>query len=283
MTVSAVVLTTGSRPAELRVAVDSIVAQDQVVETVIVANGCQPDVLPGADVVVVSDENVGVPAGRNLGWRAASGDVVVFLDDDARLCGTSIVSDLVEAFESDPSLAAISCRIVDPDGRSQRHHVPRLRVGDPARSGAVTSFLGGACALRRSALEEVGGFPDEFFYAHEEADVAWALLDLGHRLEYRGDLTVEHPRVEVGRHPDALFHTARNRVWLARRRLPRLVVLPHVVLRFLLSLRLVRSRADAGALLRGTWRGIVTRPSPGRRIRWSTVWRMTRLGHPPIL
>jgi hypothetical protein len=57
----------------------------------------------------------------------------------------------------------------------------------------------------------------------------------------------------------------------------------HVALRFLLSLRLVRSIRDLGAIVRGTWTGIVERPSPGRRIRWSTVWRMTRLGHPPIL
>ena len=177
----------------------------------------------------------------------------------------------------------VSCRIVDEDGRSQRHHVPRLRTGDPERSGEVTVFLGGACAIRRSALEAVGGFPDEFFYAHEEADVAWALIDAGHRIEYRGDVVVRHPRVAVGRHSETLFRTARNRVWLARRRLPFPLSVVHVLVRFVLSLALVRRPADLGALIRGTWQGIGVRPAPARKIRWSSVWRMTRLGRPPIL
>ena len=46
-------------------------------------------------------------------------------------------------------LGIISFRIADPEtGVTQRRHVPRLRASDPMRSSRVTTFLGGANAVR---------------------------------------------------------------------------------------------------------------------------------------
>jgi GT2 family glycosyltransferase len=33
------------------------------------------------------------------------------------------------------------------------------------------------CAIRRSAYLEAGGLPDAFFFAHEEIDLSWRLID----------------------------------------------------------------------------------------------------------
>ena len=111
--------------------------------------------------------------------------------------------------------------MTDPDGGiGQRRHVPRLRAGDPERSSPVTTFLGGACAIRRSAFLQVGGLPERFFYAHEETDLAWRLLDAGYRIEYDAQTVMYHPQVPPD--PPRRFYrlNARNRVWLARRNLP---------------------------------------------------------------
>ena len=64
-------------------------------------------------------------------------------------------------------------------GTTQRRHVPRLRASDPLRSSRVTTFLGGANAVRTTVFQQVGLLPDEFFYAHEETDLAWRALDAG--------------------------------------------------------------------------------------------------------
>ncbi len=84
----------------------------------------------------------------------------------------------------------------------------------------MTTFLGGACAIRRSAFLQVGGLPEKFFYAHEETDLAWRLLGEGYRIEYDAETVMFHPLVLPTRHADFYRLNARNRVWLARRNLP---------------------------------------------------------------
>ena len=126
---------------------------------------------------------------------------------------------LAGRFAADPSLAVLSMQVVDPDGGpGARWHVPRLRAGDPERSSVVTTFLGGACAIRRSAYLEAGGLPDLFFYGHEETDLAWRLMDRGYRLEYDATARMCHHTLPNARHSTFRRQDGRNRVLLAAAR-----------------------------------------------------------------
>jgi hypothetical protein len=210
MKVGAVVITMGNRPEELRALLDSIAKQDgDPVEVVVVGNGSPvPDVTEFSTHVrtVEVPENLGIPGGRNVGIEAfgPSGrdvDVLMFLDDDGLLAQHDTARLCREAFAADPELGIISFRIADPDtGVTQRRHVPRLRAADPMRSSRVTTFLGGANAVRTQVLAEVGALPDEFFYAHEETDLAWRALDAGWMIDYRSDMVLHHPTTAPSRH-----------------------------------------------------------------------------------
>ena len=101
-----------------------------------------------------------------------------------------------------------------------RDWVPRLRVGDPARSSDVTAVWEGAVAMPRAVFEQVGGWPAEFRFAHEGVDLAWRVMDAGHRVGYAGDVAALHPVYGRAAHDYSAYHGARNRVWLARRHLP---------------------------------------------------------------
>lgn len=281
---SVVVLTMCDRPDALRSAIESIRAQDgSPVELILVGNGCIPTPDRGNATVVVSPENVGVASGRNLGWGAATGDVVFFLDDDARYGSTSVISAAVAAFEADRRLAVISFRIVDESGRAISKHIPMLWKARSRRTARVTTFLGGACAIRRSVIDEVGGYPEEFFYALEETDLAWRLLDAGYDIRYSGNLEVVHPAVALSQRSGAIHSTARNRVLLARRRLPVPLAVVYLMVRGLLSLGTVRSWSDLGALRRGYRAGFTDPAGERAPMRWRTAWRMLRLGRPPII
>src|SRR5260370_5597957 len=112
-------------------------------------------------------------------------------------------------------------RVVDPEGGpGARWHVPRLRAGDPGRSSVVTTFLGGACAIRRSAYLEAGGLPDLFFYGHEETDLAWRLMDRGYRLGYDPTAPLCHHKLPNPPHAAFRRQDGRHRVLLALRNLP---------------------------------------------------------------
>jgi len=283
-TFGAVVLTRGRRPTELRVAVDSLLAQTGVdVDVVVVGNGWQPAGLPDGVRAVALPEDVGIPAGRNAGVPAVRGALLFFLDDDARLAAADALARVAERMAPDVGLLQLRVAPSTP-GVPPRDWVPRLRVGDPQRSSDVTAVWEGAVAMPRAVFDAVGGWPAEFRYAHEGVDLAWRVMDTGRRVLYVGDIAALHPVYATAPHAYSAYHGARNRMWLARRHLP----LPLAVLYVLgfvartLPL-LVRSRGRLAQAARGYRDGL--RGPCGRRrpLRVKTLWRMTRAGRPPFI
>jgi GT2 family glycosyltransferase len=280
---SCVVLTMGDRGRELQRAIQSALAQrDAEIEVVVVGNGADAAVPPGVTFVRLP-ENLGVAGGRNAGAAASSGDVILFLDDDGWYPDARLAEYVARRFAGDPELAVISFRVADPGGGpGARWHVPRLRAGDPGRSSVVTTFAGGACAIRREAFAAAGGLPESFFYAHEETDLAWRLLGLGYRLEYDAAAVMCHHPLPNSRH--ATWHRldGRNRVLLARRNLRWPVAAAYLLDWFALTVVRERSVAVLRAWLSGFAEG--WRMDPGRRtpMSWRTAWRMTRCGRPPV-
>lgn len=289
----AIIITMGNRPDELRALLDSVAKQDgDPIEVVVVGNGAPvTDVADFPSVVrtVSLPDNLGIPGGRNVGIEAfgpsGSGvDALLFLDDDGLLPCADTGELVRQAFAADPRLGIISFRIADPKtGLTQRRHVPRLRASDPLRSSRVTTFLGGANAVRTKVLAEVGTLPDEFFYAHEETDLAWRALDAGWAIDYRADMVLFHPTMPPSRH--AVYHrmVARNRVWLARRNLPAPLVPVYIGVWVLLTLVRRPSVPALKAWFGGFKEGWRTPCGPRRPMKWRTVWRLTRLGRPPVI
>ncbi len=286
----AVIITMGNRPDDLRALIDSVSAQDgDPIEVVVVGNGAPVTGVPEGVRTVDLPENLGIPGGRNVGIEAFGPngrevDVLLFLDDDGLLPDKDTAERVRRAFAADPRLGIVSFRIADPEtGATQRRHVPRLRASDPMRSSRVTTFLGGANAVRTEVFRQVGPLPGEFFYAHEETDLAWRALDAGWLIDYRADMVLHHPTTPPSRH--AVYHRmiARNRVWLARRNLPAPLV--PLYLGVWLLLTLVRRPSSEGlkAWFGGFREGWTTPCGPRRPMSWRTVWRLTRLGRPPVI
>jgi GT2 family glycosyltransferase len=167
-------------------------------------------------------------------------------------------------------------------GRPPRDWVPRLKVGDPSRSSDVTAVWEGAVASSRVVFEEVGGWPEAFRFAHEGIDLAWRVLDSGHRVRYAGDIAVLHPAYATAPHDYSAYYGARNRVWLARRHLPLPLAVLYVASFALRTVPVLRSPARARAALRG-YRDGLRGPCERRPLRATTLWRMTRAGRPPVI
>jgi GT2 family glycosyltransferase len=285
MTFGCVVLTTGSRPDVLAVALDSLLAQRDVdLDVVVVFNGAQPSGLPEGVRGIGLAEDLGIPAARNAGAGDVAGELLFFLDDDASLVDDDALARVAERFADDPSLGALQLGVAPRDGGAySRDWVPRLRVGDRTRPSDVAVLWEGAVAVRRSVFELVGGWPGEFRFVHEGVDLAWRILDAGFRVHYAGDIGALHPPpapVAAGeRHAYSAYYGARNRVWLARRHLP----LPLGALFVASFAARTLPRVNARAALRG-YRDGLRGPYPERRkLRARTLWRMTRVGRPPVI
>ena len=283
--IGCVVLTQGRRPAELAAALGSLSAQRGVdLEVAVVGNGWQPAGLPEGVRAVALAEDRGIPAGRNAGVAAVGGELLFFLDDDARLAAPDALSRVAGRFAADPALGLLQLRVDASDGGTPpRDWVPRLRVGDRRRSSEVTAVWEGAVAIRRSLFERIGGWPEPFRYAHEGVDLAWRVLDSGHRVAYAGDIAALHPAYRTAPHDYSAYYGARNRVYLARRHLPWPVGVLYVAGFAARTLPLLRSPAKARAAARGYRDGLRGDCGPRRRLRVKTMLRMTRAGRPPII
>jgi hypothetical protein len=278
--IAVVVLTQADRPAELKRAIASVRAQQHVdLQLVLVVNGARPPQPEPSDRLIVLPENVGIPAGRNIGAAAADARLVMFLDDDAELLNSGLLAAVVDRFKADPQLGAMAIRLIDEQGRTQRRHIPRVGARSAERSGPVTYFIGAACVVRAETFHGVEGFDGRFFYAMEEVDLSWRLLDAGWSIWYSADLKAFHPRTAPSRHNGYARLTARNRLWMAWRLLP-----APVFAGYLLTWTSVAAARGAPLqeMLTGYREAWSARPAR-RPIRWRTVVRMTFLGRPPIV
>jgi GT2 family glycosyltransferase len=282
-----VVLTAGRRPDDLRAAVASLLAQRDVeADVVVVGNGCAPEGVPEGVRVVELPADDGIPAGRNAGVPHAGGELLFFLDDDASLAGTGALSLVARKFAEDPALGLLQLRVEPRAGsRRRRDWVPRLRVGDPARSSDVTAVWEGAVAMRRSVFEAVGGWSGELMHAHEGIDLAWRVMDAGFRVRYAGDVVAVHPgEGDALPHGYSFYFGARNRAWLARRYLPLPLGAVYVTMYALRTApALLRSRRALREAARGYRDGLRGPCGERRRLRARTLGRMVLAGRPPIM
>ncbi len=280
-----VVLTAGRRPDDLRAAVESLRRQEHVeTDIVVVGNGCDPDGVPDGVRVIALPADEGIPAGRNAGVPHVRGDLLFFLDDDARVAEPDALARVARLLAADPRLALVQLAPQALDGGARsRDWVPRLRVGDPARASEITVVWEGAVGIRRDVFEQVGRWPADFRFVHEGVDLGWRIMDAGFRMRYAGDIPVLHPSPTGSAHGYSYYFGARNRVWLARRHLPLPLGVLYVFAFALRSVPRLKSRRAVQAAARGYRDGL--RGPGGRRrpLRTRTLLRMTRAGRPPIM
>lgn len=276
----------GTRPDDLARGLASLAAQTGVqLDVVVVGNAWQPTGLPAGVASLFLPENVGIPAGRNRGSEQVAGEYIFFLDDDASIPSPSFLADAIAKLTADPGIGLLQPRVEDPTGvANPRRWIPRIRKGRPTDSGDVFSVWEGATLLPRRVFDATGGWADPFFYAHEGIELAWRVWDQGLRVHYAGDLLAHHPAIEPTRHAYYFRLNARNRVWLAKRNLPWPIVPLYVgSWTGIQLLRSVRRPGGLRAWFGGWLSGWREDPGGRRRIKWVTVWRMTRAGRPPLI
>ena len=151
--------------------------------------------------------NEGVAA-RNHGIDTARGEHVCLLDDDSYPVGNAIPLSLRQ-LDARPDLAAVVGRVRLPDGGLEACALPSVLISC-------------AVVLRRSALEQVGGFREEFFRKAGEYDLSYRLWDAGWRIERFEDVVYRHDKHLAGR-SSSLAHKLdlRNNLILVERFLPR--------------------------------------------------------------
>jgi glycosyltransferase involved in cell wall biosynthesis len=194
-----VVLPTRDRPAELKAALDSVLAQDYPgrVEAVVVHDHSEPDqvLADGTRVRVLANTRTpGLAGARNTGILALQTDLVAFCDDDDDWLPDKLAAQ-VGALEARPGAEFASCGItVDSGGRLSTRLVGRdeVQYADLLRSRMVMVHSS-TFVVRRTALLDGIGLLDEGIPGSQNED--W---DLALRASRRTPIvTVNRPLVRV--------------------------------------------------------------------------------------
>jgi GT2 family glycosyltransferase len=144
---------------------------------------------------------------KNLALPHAQGEFIVFLDDDSYPQPLSIER-MVQHFRRRPSLGAATFTVTLPDGSRECSAYPNV-------------FIGCGVGLRKTALDQVGALPEDFFMQAEEYDLSLRLLDAGWDVETFDDLHITHLKTPRSRVPDRVMRLdVRNNLIVAARYFP---------------------------------------------------------------
>jgi GT2 family glycosyltransferase len=203
-------------------------------ETVVVDHGSTDGTLELVrerfpEVRLVEQENAGFGAGSNRGIRETTAPLLCLLNSDAWFLADGL--DRLGAFAAaHPQAAVVGPRLQNPDGTLQRSVrgfptlwglateylflrklAPGSELMNPIYAGGFAhdrvreaDWLYAACLLlRRQAIDEVGGFDEDFFMFSEETDWCYRFRAAGWQVLFTPDAEVVH--VGGGSHGGRLF------------------------------------------------------------------------------
>jgi GT2 family glycosyltransferase len=217
---SIVVVTYNSRSA-LSLALPSLCAQLAPGDELLVVDNASSDdtvavvgeIAPRA-VVLQTGRNAGFAAGANAGARAATGDLLLFMNPDATPAPGFL--DAIREPRGDWSawqglVTADGGRAVNTSG-GVVHFTGIAWAGQAAAGGPrEVAFVSGAClAVPRREWERAGGFSAPFFMYQEDVDLSLRLRLAGGRLGVEPAAVVDHEYTFV-KGPAKWRHLERNR------------------------------------------------------------------------
>ncbi len=223
-----VVLVSWNTEATITATLDTVppAALDRTVETVVVDNGSSDgsvNMLRARDVELIElDRNTGFTHAANVGARAATHDLVLFLNPDVLLPAGSLDT-LAGVLADNDHAWGVTPWFCNPDGSPQHfwrrlptsttlatdfthrgRRIARMLGGAPIRRHRYAEFaeppgivpigtVGAACLLvRRAEFLAAGAFDERFFNFFQDTDYARRMQRLGRVLLGVGSVSVSH-------------------------------------------------------------------------------------------
>jgi glycosyltransferase involved in cell wall biosynthesis/GT2 family glycosyltransferase len=184
-----VIIPTKDRPELLRRCLRAVLDQEwpSYFEVIVVNDaGCAIDSVVGtaARIQVVLGPGRGPAAARNVGINVATGDILLFTDDDT-IPQAGWIESAIAALDSSPeAVGVVGCVVSPPFDPLYEHSVHGKGLGN---------FLTCNVAYRKNALRRVGGFDTNFPYPHgEDRDLGYRMQEIGPVL-YEARMLVQHP------------------------------------------------------------------------------------------
>lgn len=216
-----VVICTYNRADYLKKCLDSMIVQSYNNFEVIVVNGPSTDATDSLlkrypYSIVRQKRKGGLSAARNLGIKAAKGEIIAIIDDDA-IADKNWIQNFARKYENDSTgcVGGLTYSVnnkgeiiektmeweVNKFGRSRCSH-----FNDNESKNTWFKYVHGCnTSFRKKVLDEIGGFDEYYTYWLDESDVCVRIAKAGYNIEYQPGAVVYHLR-EGSKRPDIWYH-----------------------------------------------------------------------------
>jgi len=252
--------------------------------------------------MLTQSTNLGFAGGTNAGIRQAGGEFILTLNNDTIVI-LDFIDELAKLMISDPFVGMCASKMIFPDGRINSTAICISRSGaawdrgmgepDQGQYDVAEEVFGpcaGAALYRRTMLDEIGLFDEDFFLYMEDIDLAFRARLSGWKCMYVPSARVIH--VHGGTTEPAsdisVYYGNRNLLWYTVKNFPKrtlLIFIPWIIVRniavipyyFLKSKgrAIIRAKVDS---VKGLPRMIKKRQSIKQTIsdgaieKWIQVW-----------
>ena len=197
-----VVISTLNRVELLEKTLKSLEFQNYPGFEVVVVNGPSTDATAAfcrnyqGSIVYAEIDIANLSKSRNAGICLSSGEIILFLDDDA-FAEPNWIANIVSGFDSH-MVGGVGTRVYDHTGfRWQENpflidkyyepvfdRTPPLWAFEYPDSQTIPHILGASSSFRREALIKVGGFDEEIEYFLDESEICRRVVELGYKIRF---------------------------------------------------------------------------------------------------
>lgn len=183
---------------------------DENTEVLVVFDGCTKETIDEFNTFtwkmniqkVISEKNVGRAAARNLGIARATGDVIIFLDDD-RLTEKNFIKGHMKRHGDEPcvvlgermdakvtefelldlmkekNLGDVLSFVADHSKKEFYYNIKKIFIKKPRAKYRFMAFITGNVSIDRSLINEIKGFDEGFKgWGYEDTDIGYRLAKL---------------------------------------------------------------------------------------------------------
>jgi GT2 family glycosyltransferase len=194
-------------PCPFEIIVVDMGVSPEIVEWLQQLNSEKPNIIP-----IFNEHNIGTTKGRNQAIAAAKGEYVVFLDNDTEVTDGWIVP-LIETAAASPQIAACGSKVISANGKVmncpqfakatfENGRVKTIGVeftqnydsGHPEvnKTEEVAWFPTTSLLIKKSVLDEIGGFDENIFLCEEDKDLCLRMGEAGFKTVYVPQSVVYH-------------------------------------------------------------------------------------------
>lgn len=162
--------------------------------------------------LIINKKNMGFGAANNQALSYCHGKYLVYLNPDTTVAKDTVYNSFLY-METNQQVGLAGAKILNPDGKRQpsvSYRYPGEKYANNEASslaGNIACVMGAFMIARKSLIDELHGFDEDFFLYGEDQDLCWRIREKGLVIGYINNARVVHlgGQSELSTPPPTLF------------------------------------------------------------------------------